>query len=114
MVAALIDGHGEPPVRAPRAEWGLGTSVVLHRFEKNIFQRVAPEVEPADSDVAFARQPIDIANFNAIGEDHLHAVGRNRALAAQPFDGFSKVTIGPIDLSSRNRRLARRSSSRFE
>ena len=74
------------------------SSSALHCLEENIFERVAPEIQPANADVALRCQAKDISRFNSFGQDDLHAVRADRTLASQLFDRFSEIAIRTVEL----------------
>src|SRR5579872_983103 len=96
------------PFVLPAVRNKLRTPVLIsafHRLEKNIFQRVAAEVEPPDAHLVFRSHAVDVARLDSIRQNHLHAVGADRTLAAQPLDRLAEIAIRPIGLQFEESRV---------
>ena len=56
----------------------LGVSV-LHRFQEDVFQRIALEIQPPDLHLVLAREPVEIAYFDRFLQDQFDPALARRA-----------------------------------
>ena len=89
--------------KQPLVLLAMGSSLIyqisaFHGLQKNIFQRIAPEIHPPDAHLPFRRQPENVARLHSIRQDHLHAVCRHRAFTAELLNGFRKVAVRAVSL----------------
>src|SRR5215469_12194269 len=75
-----------------------GWQVSFHCLKKNIFQRIAPEIEPPDAYLVFRCDAVDIAGLDPIHQNQLDAVGAYGTFTAQLFDRLGEITIRAVCL----------------
>src|SRR2546423_13552360 len=66
----------------------------FHRFQENVFERIATEIESPDPHIALRGDAINVTNLDSISKDHLQPVRARGTLAPKLFDCFGKVAVG--------------------
>ena len=74
------------------------TSSTFHGLQKNIFERVAPEVHAPDAHLALRRQAENVASLHSIRQNHLHAVRGYGTLTTELLDRVCKIAIRALGL----------------
>jgi hypothetical protein len=70
----------------------VSTAPVFHRFQENVFQRIAFVTEPPDLHVGLRRHAIKVPNLGLILQDELHTVcPGDRILTSQVTDRADKI-----------------------